>query len=81
MLLSFSPFLSVCAGDFVIVSFGGPLHSSEFPNWWLGYVLCVIASARDPSVNSLFQIVDVDTGSVRIVNADLVLAVLHSEAN
>ena len=33
--------------------------------------------ARDPKVNSLFQIADVDNGTVRWVNADLVSHVVH----
>ena len=34
--------------------------------------------ARDPKVNTMFQIADVDSGAVRWVNADLVTHVLPS---
>ena len=44
----------------------------------MGQVLCCEGGARDPSINSLFQVADVDYGAVRWVNGDEVVHILHS---
>ena len=45
---------------------------SDGDDWWMGDILHVDGGARDPKIPTLFQIVDVDSGVVRWVNADLV---------
>ena len=45
--------------------------------WWMGQVVFCEGGARDPRVNSLFQIADVDDGCIHWVNADQVTHVLH----
>ena len=59
-------FLSVKPGMTVICS------EDSGEGWWMGDVITIDGGARDPKVPTLFQIVDVDTGRVRWVNADLV---------
>ena len=66
-------FLAVSPGDLVVVEaeriFNKTLSASD---WWLGRVVHVVTGPRESTVNSLFQIADVDTGVIRSVNADLV---------
>ena len=40
--------------------------------WWMADVIHVDGGARDPNVPTMFQVVDVDSGVIRWVNADLV---------
>ena len=70
-------FLSVNAGDFVVINKSLSSEGDYELNWWMGQVLFVQGGARDPSHNSLFQVADVDTGFVRWVNADLIITVLR----
>ena len=67
-------FLHVRPGHFVIV--GG--DNTEKDDWWMGQVIFCEGGARDPKVNSLFQVADVDTGVVRWINADEVSNVIWS---
>ena len=64
-------FLRAKAGDFVVVR-------EPEQDWWVGQVVFCEGGARDPSVNSLFQIADVDSGAIRWVNADCVSDILPS---
>ena len=57
-------FLHVKAGMTVIVEENG--------DWWMGDVIWVDGGARNPKVPTLFQVADVDTGVINLVNADLV---------
>ena len=61
-------FLLVECGDFVVIAMP---HEAAF-DWWVGQVLSKVGSSVNPSVNSLFQIIDIDTGIVKTVNADYV---------
>ena len=58
--------LSVKAGMTIICG------SSDSDDWWMADVLHVDGGARDPKVPTLFQVADVDDGTVRWVCADLV---------
>ena len=69
-----APFLHVRPGHFVIV--GGEDKSKS--DWWMGQVIFCEGGARDPKVNSLFQVADVDTGVIRWINADEVTEVMWS---
>ena len=71
-------FLDVRPGNFVIVRAPQEVGLVEADDWWMGQVLCREGGARDPSINSLFQVADVDDGAVRWVNADEVIHILHS---
>ena len=72
-------FLSVRPGMTVVVQSDAPVGQKGSGDWWLGQVIWCEGGARDPKVNSMFQIADVDSGAVRWVNADLVTHVLPGE--
>ena len=59
-------FLSVRAGMTVIIG------NDCGDDWWMADVLQVDGGARDPGVPTLFQVADVDDGTIRWVCADLV---------
>ena len=65
-------FLTVKSGDFVLIAEITSHGDSAKDSWWIGKVISCIGGARDPDVNSLFQVANIDTGSIRIINADLV---------
>ena len=69
-------FLSVKPGQYVVVQNIAPVAQQESKDWWMGQVIYCEGGARDPRVNSLFQIADVDDGEIRWVNADQVSHVL-----
>ena len=56
-------FLHVKAGDCVIVEDGN--------DWRMADVIWVDGGARNSKVPTLFQVADVDTGVITLVNADL----------
>ena len=43
---------------------------TEKDDWWMGQVIFCEGGARDPKVNSLVQVADVDTGVIRWINTD-----------
>ena len=63
--------------DIVLVWDYPELIDSDFNAWWMGEVIFVKGSARDPKAPSLFQIAALDTGAVRWWNADCVQKVLR----
>ncbi|MDP6192963.1 MAG: DUF3104 domain-containing protein [Prochlorococcus sp.] len=63
-------FLQVSCGELVIVFHNDTLNSHQ--DWWVGEVIHVVGSARGPEP-SMFQIACIDTGIIRMVNADLVI--------
>lgn len=68
--------LSVKPGQYVVVQDLAPVDQEESKDWWMGQVIFCEGGARDPKVNSLLQIADVDDGEIRWVNADQVSHVL-----
>ena len=68
--------LSVRPGQYVLVQDTAPVGQEENKNWWMGQVIVCDGGARDPKVNHLFQIADVDDGEIRWVTADQVSHVL-----
>ena len=69
-------FLRVAPGDVVIVWEHPEIVDSDSRAWWMGEVLFVEGSARDPKAPSLFQVSNIDTGEICFVNADQVQKVL-----
>ena len=65
-------FLDVKPGMTVIVRCEFQVGQKQDKDWWMGVVVWCEGGARDPSVNSLFQVEDVDTGVIHWVNADQV---------
>ena len=65
--------LSVKPGLTVIVQHLPEVGStSDDDRWWMADVIYVERGARNPSVPTLFQVADVDSGEVLWVNSDLV---------
>ena len=70
-------FLSVKAGDCVAIK--SQRHNSSSQNiqdYWIGRVIYCIGGARDPSSWTLFQVINIDNGEVKIINADTVKMIL-----
>jgi hypothetical protein len=65
-------FLAVQLGDLVVVQAGS--------DWWIGQVIHVEGSARSQAP-SLFQVACVDTGIIRSVNGNTVVAILQTPAS
>ena len=49
-----------------------PLDLDDGSDWRMADVIWVDGGARNPKVPTLFQVADVDTGTITWVNADLV---------
>ena len=72
-------FLAVRLGDIVVIELNELIDESPLSHhWWMGRVIHIVGGARNPGVNTLFQVADVDTGLIRSVNADLVKKILKS---
>ncbi len=65
-------FLSVKCGNFVVISASSDLKA----DWWVGYVVHRVGNSVEPMVNTLFQVIDIDTGRVVTVNADVIRGVI-----
>ena len=64
--------MTVCVAS-VATSFNSVADKDD---WWMGQVIWCEGGARDPKVNTMFQIADIDSGVIRWVNADLVTHVM-----
>ena len=71
-------FLAVKCGDYVVIEENIYIHQEKKSNWWIGQVINKMGSARDPSINSFFQVIDIDTGSIKTINANLVQEILNN---
>ena len=78
----FSPdFLSVKSGDYVAIKAEKNNSSSlskEYESYWFGQVINCIGGARDPNAWTLFQVMNIDSGEVMIINADTVEMILKT---
>ena len=72
-------FLDVAPGMTVIVRNDHLTEEASDRDWWMGHVIHCGGAARDPRIHNLFQIVDVDSGVIRWINADLVTHILSLE--
>ena len=70
-------FLSVKIGDCVLINpkYDYPL-SENVEDYWIGKVIYCIGGARDPNSWTLFQVINIDNGEVKIINADTVEMIL-----
>ena len=71
-------FLSVKAGDWVIVQAEQQVAQQFNDQWWMGQVIFCEGGARNPKVNTMFQISNVDDGGIHWVNGDEVTHVVRS---
>ena len=70
-------FLSVKAGDCVAIKSQRHHSSSQkIQDYWIGRVIYCVGGARDPSSWTLFQVINIDNGEVKIINADTVKMIL-----
>ena len=78
----FSPdFLSVKSGDYVAIKAEKNNSSSlskEYESYWFGQIINCIGGARDPNAWTLFQVMNIDSGEVMIINADTVEMILKT---
>ena len=70
------PFLRVKPGDFVIVKVPQQVAQQESDDWWMGQVVFCEGGARDPRVNTMFQVSNIDDGGIHWVNGDEVTQIL-----
>ncbi len=75
-----SDFLTAQPGDIVVVELESSIDQQEVLDFWIGHVIHVVGSARNSAINSLFQIVDFDTGIIKTINADLVKGILRPKS-
>ena len=71
-------FLNVKPGDYVIIQAEQRVALEPDANWWMGQVVFCEGGARDPRVNTMFQIANVDDGCILWVNADEVTHIVRS---
>ena len=69
-------FLSVRPGNIVIVQAQQQVAQKATDEWFMGQVIWCEGGARDPRVNTMFQVANVDNGEITWVNADAVSHVL-----
>ena len=71
-------FLSVTPGQFVVVKESPNVVLADKTTWSVAEVIWCEGGARNPAHTTMFQVMDVDSGIVRWVNADAVTHVLPS---
>ena len=47
--------------------------------WWMANMIHVDGDARDPLIPTMFQVTDVDDGTISWVNADLVTHIVPND--
>ncbi len=65
-------FLSVKSGDYIAIK------AEENKSHWFGQVINCIGGARDPNAWTLFQVMNIDSGEIMIINADTVEMILKT---
>ena len=74
-------FLSVKSGDYIAIKAEKNNSSSlskEKEIHWVGQVINCIGGARDPNAWTLFQVMNIDSGEIMIINADAVEMILKT---
>jgi hypothetical protein len=69
-------FLSVRPGNIVIAQAQQHVAQKSNDEWFMGQVIWCEGGARDPRVNTMFQVANVDNGEITWVNGDAVTHVL-----
>ena len=72
-------FLSVKSGDYIAIKSeknNSSSPSKEKESHWFGQVINCIGGARDPNAWTLFQVMNIDSGEIMIINADTVEMIL-----
>ena len=74
-------FLSVKSGDYIAIKSENNNSSSlskDHEITWFGQVINCIGGARDPKAWTLFQVMNIDSGEIMIINADTVEMILKT---
>ena len=74
-------FLSVKSGDYIAIKAEEGNRSSlskDYKSHWFGQVINCIGGARDPNAWTLFQVMNIDSGEIIIINADTVVMILKT---
>ena len=76
-------FLFVKPGDHVVIRSEKPPENDQNgrDNYWIGRIINCIGGARNPNSWTLFQVADIDTGEIIIINADTVERILKTAEN
>tara|TARA_B100000674_G_scaffold117894_1_gene89156 strand:+ start:506 stop:802 length:297 start_codon:yes stop_codon:yes gene_type:complete len=83
-ILDYQPspeFLSVKSGDYIAIKEEEGIRSSlskKTESYWFGQVISCIGGARDPKAWTLFQVMNIDSGEITIINADRVEMILKT---
>ena len=71
-------FLYVKSGDYVAIANQKKLIDQRSQaTFWIGKVINCIGGARNPNSWTLFQVINIDTGEISIVNADTVKRIIN----
>ena len=76
-----SDFLLVKSGDYIAIKAEEDNSSSlskKTESHWFGQVISCIGGARNPKAWTLFQVMNIDTGEIMIINADAVEMILKT---
>ena len=71
-------FLKVKPGDYVIVQGDQQIALKTSEEWWMAQVVFCEGGARDPKVNTIFQVSNVDDGGIFWINGDQVTHILSN---
>tara|TARA_B100000674_G_scaffold91346_1_gene63954 strand:+ start:474 stop:731 length:258 start_codon:yes stop_codon:yes gene_type:complete len=74
-------FLFVKSGDYIAIKAEKDNSSSpskQDKSHWFGLVINCIGGARDPNAWTLFQVMNIDSGEIIIINADTVEMILQT---
>ena len=71
-------FLRVRPGDYVIVRPHNGWLNRKW-KWWMGQVVFYEGGARDPRVNTMFQVSNIDDENVCWVNGELVIHIVCTD--
>ena len=76
-------FLFVKPGDHVAIKDEklSDNNLSDQHEYWIGKVINCIGGARNPNSWTLFQVANIDTGEIIIINADTVERILKTSEN
>ena len=74
-------FLSVRPGNIVIVQDQQQAAQKPTDEWFMGQVIWCEGGARDPRVNTMFQVSNVDDGGIHWVNGDEVTQIRSSSGS
>ena len=70
-------FLHVRKGDYIVIQGELSRSEGEGTEYWIAPVIHVVGGSRNSSVNTIFQVANIDTGQIAYINADLAMKILR----